>query len=160
MAKFFRDTTVEAPAADQQFSNDPVPAGLYTAEITKADIADLKTGKGVGLTLEFTIIDPAPLARRKVWTTLCVEHQNDMTQRIAQEQLAALSMATGVKSDDADDFFGKVLRIRTKIREGNDKYGPRAEVAQYMAAGVAAPAARQMPPPVSAPAAPARPWAR
>jgi hypothetical protein len=172
MAKFFRDTAVEAPT-DQQFSNDPVPAGLYSVEITNADIADLSTGKGVGLKLEFTIIDPVQYARRKVWALLCVQHQNEATQRIAQEQLAALLTATGVTSNDADDLFGKILRIRTKVREGNDKYGPKAEPTQYMPAGVTKPSnpnVRTVPEilqgvitdarAAAAPAAPARPWAR
>jgi hypothetical protein len=159
MPKFFRDTAVEAPA-DQQFSNDPVPAGIYTVEITNVDVADLSTGKGVGLKLEFTVIDPTPFSRRKVWSLLCVQHQNESAQRIAQEQLAALLVATGVTSDEADDLFGKILRIRTKVREGNDKYGPKAEVAAYMSAGTAAPVTRQAPPPAAAPAAAARPWAR
>ena len=42
----------------------PLPAGIYTAEITGAEVKDLKSGNGVGLSLEFTIIDPAPHARR------------------------------------------------------------------------------------------------
>lgn len=159
MAKLSFDATAVEP--QQSVSSEPVPAGIYTVEVTNSDVKDLKSGNGLGLSLEFTIIDPAPHARRKVWANINISHTNPQAESIGQSQLSALCRAVGISHmEDSDELFGKVLRIRTKVREATGSYGPRAEVSGYESAGTAAPVARQAPPPAAAPAAAARPWAR
>lgn len=129
----------------------PLPAGVYTAEITSADVKDLKSGNGTGLSLEFTIIDPAPHARRKVWQNLNIKHSNPTAEQIGQGELSSLCRVLNIaKLTDSDQLFGQVLRIRTKIRAAQGDYGPRSEVSAYEAAGTSAPARPAAPAPASA----------
>lgn len=157
MAKLSFDATAVEP--QQSGNSDPVPAGVYVAEVTNSELKDLKSGNGTGLSLEFTILEPAQFARRKVWSNINVQHTSEQAQSIGQSQLSALCRSVGISHlDDSDDLFGKIVRIRTKVREAVGSYGPRAEVSGYEAAGVAPPSARQSPPPAAA-SAPKRPWA-
>jgi len=149
-------------AADNapQFDSAPLPAGLYTVEITGADVKELKSGNGMGLSLEFTVIDPEQHARRKVWQNLNIRHSNAQAQEIAERDLALMCRAIGIGiPGDTDELFGRILRIRTKVRAAQGSYPERAEVAGYEAAGTAVP--QQATKPAQAPAAPAAgspPW--
>ena len=137
--------------------DSPLPAGTYTAEITNSEVRPLKSGRGTGLSLEFTVIDPEQHARRKVWQSLNIVHESAQAQEIGLGQLKELCDALSiVKLRDSDMLFGKVLRIRTKVREGQNGYGPRAEVSGYEAAGVNSADAPSQPAATSG----AKPWQR
>ena len=136
-------------------ANEPLPVGIYTVEITNSEVKPLKSGNGSGLSLEFTVIEPEQHARRKVWATLSIQHSIEQTERIAKEQLSSLCHAVGIKVlRDDQDLFGKVLKIRTKIRAASGGYVARAEVDGYEAAGA------KPTPAAVAPVAAARPWQR
>lgn len=151
MAQLNFDTSTAPDRAPRDDS--PLPAGTYTAEITGSDVKPLKSGRGTGLALEFTIIDPEAHANRKVWQSLNIKHDSVQAEEIGLGQLKELCEALGIaKLVDSDDLFGKIVSIRTKVRPGQGDYGPRAEVSGYAAAGVKAP-------PPAAAAAPARPAA-
>lgn len=138
-------TAFDSRTVEPQASFEPVPAGLYTVEITGADVKPVNNG--TGLNLEFTVIDPEQYAKRKVWALLCIQHSNPQTEQIAQSQLSAICRAVNLPVlDDSDALFGKILRIRTKIRpaqSGKDgkHYDARSEVQAYEAAGGPLPAA-------------------
>jgi hypothetical protein len=133
--------------------NEPLPAGLYTVEITNADVKPLKSGNGTGLEIECTVIDPAPFAKRKVWSTLNIQHTNQQAEQIGQSQLSALCRSVGINQlDDSDQLFQRVVRIRTKIRAAQGNYAAKAEISGFEPAGAALPAAAH--------AAPARPAAQ
>lgn len=151
------DSNAVEPSAPRD--NTPLPAGLYTVEITGADVKPLKSGKGTGLSLEFTVIDPQAHAKRKVWQNLNIKHDNAQAEQIAQAELSALCRVVGIPVlEDSDQLFQRVLRIRTKVREAEGSYGPRAEVTGYEPAGAPLPAANApAQAPAAAPAA-ARPW--
>lgn len=151
MAKLPMSFDANAVEPNAPRDNAPLPAGLYTVEITGADVKPLKSGKGIGLSLEFTVIDPAPHAKRKVWQNLNIQHENAQAEQIAQGELSALCRVVGIpKLDDSDQLFQKILRIKTKVREADGQYAARAEVAGYEPAGAALPAANS---PAAAPAA-------
>jgi hypothetical protein len=139
----FNSAAVE-PSAPRD--GEPLPAGLYTVEITGADIKPLKKGNGTGLNLEFTVID-GPHSKRKVWSFLCIQHENSQTEQIAQSQLSAICRAVGIAQlNDTDELFQRVLCVRTKIRSAENGYDAKAEVTSYEPAGAqptkpAAPAA-------------------
>lgn len=143
------DANAVEPSAPRD--NTPLPAGLYTVEITNADVKPLKSGNGTGLQLEFTVIDPAPHAKRKVWQNLNIQHSNSQAEQIGQAELSALCRVVGIGVlEDSDMLFQKILRIRTKVREAQGDYPARAEVAGYESAGAPLPAANS---PAAAPAA-------
>lgn len=152
------DANAVEPSAPRE--NTPLPAGLYTVEITNADVKPLKSGNGTGLSLEFTVIDPAPHAKRKVWQQLNIKHNNAQAEQIGQAELSALCRVLGIGVlEDSDVLFQKILRIRTKVREAQGQYAARAEVAGYEPAGAPLPAANA-PSAAPAPAAGAAtpPW--
>ena len=153
----FNSQAVEPQAA---FDNEPLPPGLYTVEITGADVKELKKG-GTGLNIECTVIDPAQFAKRKAWKLLCIQHANAQTEQIAQSQLSAICRAVGIAQlDDTDQLFGRVLRIRTKVRPADGQYAAQTEITSFEPAGAAMPttSAPAAAAPAGAKAAP--PWAR
>lgn len=141
--------------------DSPLPAGVYTAEITSADVKPLKSGNGTGLSLEFTIIDPEQFARRKVWQNINIKHSNAQAEQIGQSQLSTLCRVLNIgKLTDSDQLFGQILRIRTKVRPAQGDYGPRAEVAAYEQAGTAAPPQQRPAAPAPAASSSTPPWKR
>lgn len=137
-----------------------LPAGLHPVEITNAEVKELKSGKGTGLTLEYTVID-GPHAKRKVWQLLCIKHDNEQTEQIAQAQLSALCRVVGINGvlDDTDMLFQKMLQIRTKVRPAQGNYDEQAEVAGYEPMGTGtAPTTARAPAPAAGKAA--APWVR
>jgi len=152
----FNSQAVEPQAA---FDNDPLPPGLYTVEITGAEVKELKKG-GTGLNIETTVIDPAPFAKRKAWKLLCIQHANAQTEQIAQSQLSAICRAVGIAQlDDTDQLFGRILRIRTKVRPADGQYPAQTEITGFEPAGSTLPAAPARPAAQATPAA-SPPWAR
>ena len=144
--------------------NAPLPAGAYTVEVTGAELRDLKSGNGQGLSVDYTVIDPEPFARRKVWSNLNITHSNPTAEQIGRQQLAALCLACGIDNlNDTDEFFGKIIRIQTRIRPATEKYPKEtAEVSGWMPAGTGTtPAAVvKAPTPTKPTASAAKPWAR
>lgn len=142
--------------------NTPLPAGLYTVEITNADVKPLKSGNGTGLEIECTVIDPAPFAKRKIWQTLNIQHSNAQAEQIGQSQLSALCRSVGIAQlDDSDQLFQRILRIRTKVRPEQGQYAAKAEITGFEPAGAALPASTTQQPAANKPTAAATPpWAR
>lgn len=151
MASLNFDATAVAP--QQSFS--PVPAGVYAAQIVDSDLKDLKSGKGKGLSLTFSLLDDQ-FANRKIFANLNVQHENPQAQQIAQSQLSALCHAAGVvKLQDSSQLHNKPIRIRVKIRT-QDGYEPKNEISGYEALNGTAPS----PAASAAPGAPTPPWKR
>lgn len=139
LPKGYKASTYADGPQTAQIATLPLPAGMYTVEITNATVAPLKSGKGTGLTLEFTVIDPAQHARRKVWHHLNIQHENEMAQDIALRDLSQLCQVIGMDEPDENEFFQKVLRIRTAIAPARGIYESKAEVKGYEPAGTVLP---------------------
>lgn len=158
MGAAFDSSTVEP---SESRTGEPLPAGVYPVEITNAEVKELSKKNGHGLNLEFTVID-GPGAKRKVWQLLCIVHENEQTQQIAQSQLSALCRAVGINGvlEDTDGLFQRTLNLRTKIRPAQGDYPAKADVAGYEPFGAAsaqAPAAR---PAAGLQSGAAAPWKR
>jgi hypothetical protein len=120
------DATQVAP--QQSFS--PVPAGVYTAQVIDSELKDLKSGKGEGLSLTFSILD-GEFVGRKIFINLNIKHESAQAQQIGQSQLSALCHATGVvKVQDSSQLHFKPIRIRVKVRT-QEGYDPRNEVSGF-----------------------------
>jgi hypothetical protein len=146
-------------------SNEPVPPGVYEAEVTNAEVKDAKSGNGSYLSLEFTILGPTH-ARRKVWQNITLTNRNDQAQQIGQAQLSALCRAAGIPVlTDSDQLFQRLVRIRVGIEPAKDGYEAKSRVDAYEAMGTPAPAGSAARPAANAPApavagAKKAPWAR
>ncbi len=154
------DATAVEPQENR--SSEPVPAGVYDVEITSAEVKDAKSGNGVHLKLEYTIVGPTH-ARRKIFGYLNLRHTNSQAEQIGQSQLSSLCRAVGIpKLTDSDQLFQRMLRISVKIRPAANGYEASNDVIGYEATGTAptfAPSKPSAPAP-SAPAAKTPPWKR
>ena len=99
---------------------DPLPAGKYLAAITASEMKPTKAGNGSYLQLEFTVLD-GPCKGRKVWDRLCINHPNDLTQKIARGNLSAICRAVGVMQPrDSVELHNLPLVITVKVKKRED----------------------------------------
>ncbi len=139
------------PAAPRDFAL--LPVGAYNVEITGAEVKDTKKGDGQYLETELTVAD-GEHASRKVWARLNLVSPNPEAERIGRSELAALCLAVGIaKIKEAEELFGKTLRVRLGIDPAKGEFPAKNKVTAYEALG--APGSR----PTGAPAAAAPAWA-
>jgi hypothetical protein len=124
---------------------EPLPAGKYLAAITASQMKPTKRGDGSYLELEFTVLD-GPCKDRKVWDRLCINHPNDLTQKIARGSLSAICRAVGVMQPrDSVDLHNLPLVISIKCRKREDNGEITNEVKGYEAKAAAAGQPQQAP---------------
>lgn len=127
---------------NEGFNGELLPAGLYTLEITSAEVKDNKKGTGKLLKLEHTVIDPEQFARRKVWKQMNLRNENAQAETIGRAELSGLCRAAGIDIlKDTDEFMGKVIKARVTIRKGDGQYGDQNEIKGYESALATAKAA-------------------
>ena len=100
---------------------EPLPAGKYVAAITGSEMKATKRGDGSYLELECTVLD-GDCQGRKAWDRLCINHPNDLTQKIARGSLSAICRAVGVMTPrDSCELHDLplVLDVKCKRREDN-----------------------------------------
>lgn len=100
---------------------EPLPAGKYLAAITASEMKPTKKGDGSYLQLEFTVLE-GDCQGRKTWDRLCINHPNDLTQKIAQGNLSAICRAVGVmQPGDSVELHNipLVITVKCKKREDN-----------------------------------------
>lgn len=111
---------------------DPLPAGKYLAAITLSEMKPTKAGNGSYLQLEFTVLDGA-CKGRKVWDRLCINHPNDLTQKIARGNLSAICRAVGVMQPrDSVELHNLPLVITVKCKKRDDTGEVTNEVKGYI----------------------------
>lgn len=99
---------------------DPLPAGKYLAAITASEMKPTKAGNGSYLQLEFTVLD-GPCRGRKLWDRLCINHPNDLTQKIARGNLSAICRAIGVMQPrDSVELHNLPLVVTVKCKKRDD----------------------------------------
>ncbi len=113
---------------------EPLPAGKYVAAITGSEMKATKRGDGSYLQLEFTVLD-GDCKGRKVWDRLCINHPNDLTQKIARGNLSAICRAVGVMQPrDSVELHNLPLLITVKCRKREDNGEIANEIKGYAAA--------------------------
>ena len=129
---------------------EPLPAGKYLAAITASEMKATKKGDGSYLQLEFTVLDGDPslpsgsagasCRGRKVWDRLCINHPNDLTQKIARGSLSAICRAVGVmQPGDSVELHNLPLVISVKLKKREDTGELTNEVKGYEPKASAAP---------------------
>ena len=146
----FDARTVE-PTADFE----PIPAGKYLAAITASEMKVTKKGDGSYLQLEFTVLD-GDCKGRKVWDRLCINHPNDLTQKIARGNLSAICRAVGVmQPGDSVELHNIPLVISVKCKKRQDTGELTNEIKGYEPKASATGQPQQVPTTDSTP-----PWKR
>ena len=128
----------------EQRDFEPLPAGWYKVEVTKADLKDTKDGTGKYIAVCYKVIGDK-FANRLVFGNLNIKNKSADAERIGAEQFCALRMAAGLgKITDTDQLIGAVLEIDLKVKPATDQYpagndlkGFRAVVGSSMPASVA-----------------------
>jgi hypothetical protein len=138
---------------------NPLPAGWYSATISKADVKPTKAGTGEYINICYSITGPTHQGRT-VWGNINIRNPNPKAEEIGRQQLGELMRAIGVgKVSNTDQLIGKDLMIKLTVRdddksaEQNEVKGFKAVIGAVSSLPTAAPAA-----PSSAKAAP--PWAK
>lgn len=155
----FNPDTVE----DRQFSVFPI--GEYIGAVTESDYLATKNGKGKYIKLVFTILE-GPLAGRKYFDNLNVQHENKQAMDIANSALKELLIAAGIvnvpfkRTDQLHNIPVKLKVSMGKPRDNGEeqnsvRYKPRVEVAGQ----IQRPAASAQKPTAPAPGEPKKkPW--
>jgi hypothetical protein len=117
---------------------EPLPAGKYLAAITASEMKATKAGDGSYLQLEFTVLE-GDCKGRKTWDRLCVNHPNELTQKIARGNLSAICRAVGVMQPrDSVELHNMPLVISLKCKKRSDTGEITNEVKGYEAKAAAA----------------------
>lgn len=153
---------------------DVLPAGWYVAQVTESAVAQNKKATGDVLSLTLDILD-GQFRGRKIWARLNVKHQNEVAERIGQQQLRQLCEGVGIAGiSDTTQLHMKPVMVKLKVRAADGDYEASNEIAGFKAVErgqAAAPAAQAgggfpgliFPPPSAAAAAAAGntpPWQR
>lgn len=110
---------------------DTVPAGWYNVSIDESDLKPTKDGAGTYLQLRFNILD-GQYKGRKLFARLNIRNNNSQTQEIALRQLSAIGHAVNVLHiQDSQQLHGLPLKVKVKIRKGDDNYEDSNELISY-----------------------------
>ena len=124
---------------------EPLPAGKYLAAITASEMKATKKGDGSYLQLEFTVLE-GDCKGRKTWDRLCINHPNDLTQKIARGNLSAICRAVGVmQPKDSVELHNIPLVISVKCKKREDTGEITNEVKGYEAKAAAVGRPQQAP---------------
>ena len=151
----------------QSTSNfDPLPAGWYSATISKADLTPTKDGHGQYIKIRYDITGPTHQGR-VVFGNLNIKNASMKAEEIGRQQLGELMRAIGLaRVTDTDQLIGGTLQIKLAVRAADGQYEATNEVKGFNAIGgtpattapaFAAPARAQAP---AAAASSAPPWAK
>lgn len=140
----------DATNVDPTPSFDPIPAGVYIAQVIESDVKPTKSGTGEYLQLTLEILD-GQFKGRRCWDRINIRNQSAEAETIGQKQLSQLCHAIGVlQVQDSAQLHAKPMRVKVTVRK-DPNFGDSNEIKGYEAvAGAAAPAA-------AATAAPAKP---
>lgn len=110
---------------------DTVPAGWYNVMMDESDLKPTKDGAGTYLQARFNVMD-GQYRGRKLFARLNIRNSNAQAQEIALRQLSAIGHAVGVLHiQDSQQLHGLPLKVKVKIRKGDDNYEDQNEIISY-----------------------------
>ena len=151
----------ELPQGNGNF--EPLPAGWYTATITKAELKTTSAGNGQFIKCRYDITGPSHQGR-VVFGNLNIKNPNVKAEEIGRQQLGDIMRAIGLaKVVDTDNLIGGQISIKLEVKN-DEQYGASNEVKAFKSVtGSAAPAAVapfKSVAPSATPAKAAPPWAK
>ncbi|MCG8521983.1 MAG: DUF669 domain-containing protein [Pseudomonadales bacterium] len=113
---------------------DVLPAGKYVAVISESEMRATQKGDGSYLQLEFTITD-GQYEGRKLWARLCINHPNELTQKIARQDLSAVCHAVGIlQPGDSSELHHIPMQITVKCKKRHHSDEMDNEIKGYVSA--------------------------
>lgn len=149
-----------AAEVEPQTEYQPIPAGTYDAVAVSSEMKATQSG-GEMAVFRMQVIG-GQYDGRTVFARFNVRNASPQAEQIGRSQLSAFCHAVGVLNlTDTDELLNKPVRIRLKVREAKNGYGPSNDVAGFDAPTVpptppTQPAARAAAP-ATRPAG-AKPW--
>jgi hypothetical protein len=114
---------------------DPLPAGWYTATITKADLVETQSRTGKYIKVRYDIVGPSH-AGRVVFGNLNMSNENPKAEEIGRQQIGEICRAIGIAVlSDTDQLVGGNLDIKLSIRAATEQYEAQNEVKGFRAVG-------------------------
>ena len=126
------NTTLDQPfdTDTEEGSRTPIPAGKYKAQITDAIVAPLKTGRGTGVKLTWSISE-GDHEKQLLWQQLNIQHDSEAAQRIGRGQFKDVCSACGITGQVSDlgTLLFKECLITVVITVDKDgKYADKNEI--------------------------------
>ena len=110
-----------AGTVDPMNEYEPIPAGKYSAVITKSEMKPTKSGKGSFLELTFQVIEGQHKGRQ-LWARLNLDNPNALAMQIAQSALSSICRAVGVLTPkDSSDLHDIPLTITVRQKVDQDR---------------------------------------
>lgn len=168
MASFGYEFNVdELPQSTSNF--DPLPAGWYTATISKAELRKTNDGTGEYIAVRYDITGPTHQGR-VVFGNLNIKNKSSQAEEIGRTALGEIMRGIGLaRVTDTDQLIGGSLAIKLNVKEARTdsatgkQYEASNEVKGFKAIGgsaAPAPAFAAKAAPAAAPAKAAPPWAK
>ena len=117
----------------EDISFEPLPVGIYTGQIKKAEIKTTSAGTGEYISLQWEILeaDEPKYVSRIVFQNLNIVNPSEMAVKIAKSQLKQITTALGIAElIDTDELLGQPLQLTLKIRPAKDGYDASNDVAK------------------------------
>jgi hypothetical protein len=168
MAQLNQAFVPEAVEDDDGGSFEPIPAGIYEAQIIESRLDDSngKNGPGKMLVLQVEVLGPK-YVKRQIFDQLTIVNPSAQAQDIAAKTLKRICTAVGWSGPlaDSSDLHFKPMLIRVVV-DPNPGHMPKNVIKNYYAIGGSEPAQTSAPrqaTPAQQTAAPAeakkkRPW--
>lgn len=121
-------------SAEPRDSIDPVPAGVYSVEAVESNVVKTKSGSGMMVVLTYKITEGS-LEGRRIWDRINYRNNNEVAQKIGQQQLAELCAACGHRGplEDTEVLHGIPIKVRVAIEnDESGNYGPSNVIKRYM----------------------------
>lgn len=114
---------------------EPIPAGVYVAEIVKSELKTTKDGTGKYINFQFKVID-GDNTGRFIFAMLNIVNKNQMAVDIANRELKSIVVACGLGDDyeleDTEDLHGIPMGIRVNIQEATPQWPAKNVIKGYM----------------------------
>jgi len=121
----------DLPVSQNAF--EPIPAGIYPAEIAAAEFGPTKDGLGEAFDLRWKILGEN-YSNRVIFNKLNVKNHSKRAEEIGNEHLRSLmSLFSISKLTNTDQLVGRKASIKVSIKPENGEYSARNEVKAYWA---------------------------
>lgn len=148
----------DLPQSDRNY--DLIPDGWYSVKVTKADLAQTKSGNGTKIDMRYDITGPTHEGR-VVFGSINIRNQSQRAEEIGRQQLGDLMRALGIaKLEDTDQLIGGNVSIKIGRSKPQEGYEARNEVKGYKSLSGSTPPVSAAPAATSAPAGSKPPWAK
>jgi len=158
----FLDQTYHTDNLPKGNSYEAIPAGWYTATISKAEVKPTNAGTGNYIAVRYDITGPTHQGR-VVFGNLNIKNPNPKAEEIGRQQLGEIMRAIGLTQvTDSDQLIGGRLDIKLTIKK-DEQYGDGNDIKGFRTIGgstLPSASTPSFPAQQSAPAKATPPWGK